>query len=266
MTRLLVVLLLLGAVAGGCGDGNEIIIGATTSVQDSGLLDPIMAAFEEASGHDVKPVVAGSGQVLELARNGELDVIMTHSPAEEEAFISDGDGLDRTPVMQNFFLIAGPADDPAGVGDASTLAEAFALIAEGKFAFISRGDGSGTHRRELATWAAAGIDPSGESWYRESATGQGQNILVASDDGAYTLADSSTFTRFADRVELSELLIDPEEPNVYSVVRISPAEHSDVNEEAANAFVEFMTSDRAREIISGYGVEDYGRPLFEVIR
>ena len=132
-------------------------------------------------------------------------------------------------VMRNFFLIAGPAGDPAGVKDAATLSEAFERIASGEHRFISRGDNSGTHRRELSIWEEIGIEPEGQSWYEVSSTGQGQNLLVAADKRAYTLADSSTFTVFKARAGLQALLTDKDKPNIYSVIRISTEKHPDVN-------------------------------------
>ena len=251
-------------VATSCGDGDkELILGATTSVQDTGLLDEIVLAFEEATDYDVKPVVGGSGQTLETARQGEFDVIMTHSPADEDKFIADGEGLDKRTVMRNFFRIAGPEDDPAGVADAVDLAAAFQRIASGERDFISRGDNSGTHRRELSIWNDAGIEPQGQAWYHESSTGQGQNLLVAADESAYTLVDSSTFTVFKARVNLRALMTDTYSPNVYSVIRISTEKHKNVHAAGAIAFADFMTSAAGQCLIAEFGVEEYGESLFE---
>ena len=253
--------------AAGCGGGgdNELILGATTSVQDSGLLDELVRAFEDVSDYDVKPIVGGSGQTVETARQGEFDVILTHSPADEDKFLADGEGIDKRIVMRNFFLIAGPEDDPAGVKGAVTLSEAFQRIASGQYRFISRGDNSGTHRREVSIWEKIGIQPEGESWYEESSTGQGQNLLVASDKGAYTLVDSSTFTVFRDRVDLRSLLTDRDEPNIYSVIRISTDKHPNVNSAGAIAWVEFLTSVAGQCLIADFGVEEYGESLFEPV-
>lgn len=251
-------------VALSCGGhgGDELILGATTSVQDPGLLDEIVLGFEDATDYDVKPVIGGSGQILEMARQGEFDVIMTHSPADEDKFIADGEGLDKRTVMRNFFLIAGPDDDPAGVEDAATIGEAFERISSGGYPFISRGDNSGTNRRELSIWDDLGIDPQSRPWYQESSTGQGQNLLVAAEKNAYTLVDSSTFTVFKERVDLRVLITDKEKPNVYSVIRVSPDKH-DVNAAGAIAFADFMTSQAGQCLIAGFGVEEYGESLFE---
>lgn len=252
--------------AGGCGaGGNRLLIGATTSLQDTGLLDELVEAFEEETGADVAavtPIVAGSGQVIELARRGEVDVIFSHSPAAEKRLVEDGDGIDRREVMHNFFLLVGPADDPADVQSAQTVAEAFRLIAAEGSEFVSRGDKSGTNVRELAHWEEAGIDPEEESWYQVSGSGQGQNLLVASDKGAYTFVDGGTFAVFYGRLDLEPFFTDPE-PNQYSVTRVNPDKHDKVNGELALDFVDFVTSAAAQRIIAEFGAEEYGRPLFE---
>ena len=265
------IILALGAAAlllpllAACTGRSDLLLGATTSLQDTGLLDELVAAFETESGYRVAaitPIVAGSGQVLELARRGEVDVVLTHSPAAEKQFIAEGQGIDRRPVMENEFLVVGPRDDSAGISDALTPAQAFARIAQGGHTFISRGDGSGTHMRELTIWQEAGIDPHGRPWYQESATAQGQNLLIASDKAAYTLVDSATFRVFQDRVQLADLFVDEEAPNVYSVIRVNPEKHPGVNADAAQAFADFLTSPEGQRLIADFGVEEYGESLF----
>jgi tungstate transport system substrate-binding protein len=256
-------LLLLSAVSCGGGGDKEVLLGATTSVQDPGLLDELVRVFEDVSDYDVKPIVGGSGQTLETARRGEFDVVITHSPADEDKFIADGEGLDNRIVMRNFFLIAGPVNDPAGVMEAGTMGEAFERIAAREQRFISRGDNSGTHQREMSIWVKIGIQPEGKSWYEESTTGQGQSLLVADDKSAYTLVDSSTFTAFRQRIKLQELLRDENDPNIYSVIRVSRDKHPNVNEAGAIAFTEFVVSQGGQCVIARFGVEEYGEPLFE---
>lgn len=248
----------------GCEDSkDQLLLGTTTSVQDPGLLDELVAAFEDEYDYDVKPIVQGSGQILELARQGEFDVILTHSPADEQKLLDDGLAIDRTPVMQNYFEVVGPSSDPAGVRDADSMADAFALIAEAEASFLSRGDGSGTHKRELAIWEEAGIDPSGQSWYRESSSGQGQTLVFANDAESYTIVDNSTFDSFVAEVDLQELYRDTEKPNVYSVIRLNGGELDDVNTAAGDAWYEFLTSVEGQQLIADYGREDFGTPLFE---
>jgi tungstate transport system substrate-binding protein len=261
-TSILVLFGLLSLASCGGGADNELILGATTSVHDPGLLDEIVREFEAVTDYDVKPIVGGSGQILEMARQGEFDLIMTHSPADEDRFIADGSGLEKRPLMRNFFIVAGPEGDPAGVGSATSLSDAFQRIAGAGHAFISRGDNSGTHRREQSVWGQLGIQPDGEPWYQVSSAGQGQSLLLAADQDGYTLADSSTFAAFQERTGLAALYTDSEEPNIYSVIRINPEKH-DVNASGAIAFAEFIISPAGQCLIGGFGVEEYGEPLFE---
>ncbi len=254
LASLTVLLISLAFLASSCGgDNNELILGATTSIQDPGLLDEIVRAFEGVTDYHLKPSVGGSAEVLEKARRGELDVIMTHSPADEDKFIADSEGLDKRPVMQNLFIVAGPDADPAGVRDAGSMSEAFKRISATQRTFISRGDQSGTHMRELSIWAELSITPQGQSWYQESSTGQGQNLIVASDKDAYTLVDSSTFTVFEKRIGLRALVPDTEKPNVYSVIRVASDKHQNVNATGAIAFAEFITSPAGQCVIADFG-------------
>ncbi len=256
--------LAVGVLVSGCGGDaeNTVILGATTSVADPGLLDELVSAFEKESGYHVTPIVGGSGQIIEQARRGELDVIMTHSPSDEMKFVDDGEGLEPKKVMENFFLVAGPPDDPAGVAKTTTVADAFNAIAAAEAPFISRGDGSGTHKRELATWEGLGIDPRGRDWYQESAVGQGQNALVASEKGGYTLVDSSTFISLRNKVGLRALLTDEDKPNVYTVMLVNPEKHDRVNIEAARAWANFVTSATGQAVIAEFGKREYGEALF----
>ena len=260
-------LLLMLLPLAGCGGGSSsLILGATTSLQDTGLLDELVSAFENESGYSVTPVVAGSGQVLALARRGEVDVIVTHFPEAEEQLVADGDGVDRMPFMENMFILVGPADDPADMATASTPSQAFGRIADDGHDFISRGDRSGTHARELTIWAEAGIQPQGQPWYMESATGQGQNFLIASDRGAYTLVDSATFTVFQERTDMVPYVFEGEElRNRYSVTRVNPETHSGLNSEAALALADFLTSPEWQMVILEFGRQEYGESLFRPV-
>jgi tungstate transport system substrate-binding protein len=166
--------------------------------------------------------------------------------------------------MQNYFVVAGPPGDPAGAKEAATPAEAFAAIASAGADFVSRGDRSGTHIRELSIWREIGVDPAGERWYQESAVGQAQNLLVASDKGAYTLVDDSTFLVLRDKLDLIAFIAVRDQPNVYSVMTVSPEKHVGVNADAARAFAEFLASQPALDIIAAFGQEEYGQPLFSL--
>ncbi len=269
LVPMLAVLALLLPACGADAE-NTVILGATTSVSDSGLLDELVSAFEDQSdatvtpavSYKVTPVIGGSGQIIEQARRGELDVILTHSPTDEAKFVADGEGLEPRKVMENYFIVAGPPGDPAGVAGTSIPGEAFRAIARAEASFISRGDNSGTHRRELAIWTSLGIEPSKHGWYQESAVSQGQNVLVASDKGAYTLVDSSTFITLRDRVDLDAFVTDRETPNVYTVTLVNPAKYGRVNAEAARAFATFLTSPWGQHIIREFGRAEFGQALF----
>jgi len=253
------------ALVGGCGgNGDSVVVGATTSLQDSGILEELIAAFEDNSGYEVRPVVAGTGQVLELAGRGELDITLTHSPADEALLIEAAETIERRTVMQNSFVLVGPKGDPAGVSSAGSLAEALAAVAAAEATFISRGDESGTHVRELSAWEAAGIVPGGNSWYQESGVGQGQNLVIASDKAAYALTDTATFIVLRDRLDLVAYFTDPDRPNVYSAMLVNPDKHPEVADEAARALLEFLVSAEGRRIIAEFGREEYGLPLFEL--
>jgi tungstate transport system substrate-binding protein len=246
-----------------CGVGDELIVASTTSVRDTGLLDELVQEFKQRNpdAGTVKPVAAGSGQLVELARRGEVDVIISHWPEGEAQLIAEDQAIDRRPFMYNFFVVVGPSDDPAGVRAAASPLEAFGLIAEEEALFISRGDGSGTNMRELAIWEEAGIDPTSRSWYQESGAGQAASLLVASDKGAYTLVDGATWTVLEERAELTLYVSDSEVPNLYSVLPVNPDKH-DVNEEAALAFADFLTSPAGQAVIEEFGRQEYDQPLF----
>jgi tungstate transport system substrate-binding protein len=245
-----------------CGGGEDrLIVGATTSLDDTGILQELVDAFEDESGYDVTPVIAGTGQILALGKRGEVDVTLTHSPADEAAFVSEGYGVESQPVMENLFVVVGPEDDPARVSGAVSPADALARIAATEALFVSRGDLSGTNQRELAIWEEAGVDPAGESWYLESAVSQGQSLLFANERQAYTLVDSATFGVFEDDIDLVRFLVDAI-PNRYSVTLVNPELDDEVNEEAARAFFEYVTSDPAREVIASFIREGDTEPLF----
>jgi tungstate transport system substrate-binding protein len=246
-----------------CGVGDELIVASTTSVRDTGLLDELVQEFKRRNpdAGAVKPIAAGSGQLAELARRGEVDVIISHWPEGEAQLIAEDHAIDRRPFMYNFFVVVGPSDDPAGVRAAASPLEAFRLIAEEEALFISRGDRSGTNVRELAIWEEAGIDPTGRSWYQESGAGQAASLLVASDKSAYTLVDGATWTVLEERVNLTRYVPDNEVPNLYSVLRVNPERHA-VNEEAALAFTNFLTSPAGQAVIEEFGRRKYDQPLF----
>ncbi|RJP33814.1 MAG: tungsten ABC transporter substrate-binding protein [Actinobacteria bacterium] len=266
----LVVILALVAMMAGCGEEKtevvertELILATTSSTQDSGLLDEWVPMFEEDNPYSVKVIAVGSGQAMEMGRSGECDVMLVHSPAAEEEMVAEGFAIDRNAVMHNNFIIVGPASDPAGIKDATTAVEAFTKIADAQQSFISRGDDSGTHTRELKIWKEAGIEPQG-AWYVETGKGMGDTLRVASEQKAYTLTDDATYLNLEDDLELEILFEgDPILYNNYHVMNVNPEKYPDVDYEGAEAFNAFCISPEAQEFLLTFGVDRFGRPLFE---
>jgi tungstate transport system substrate-binding protein len=251
-------------LAAGCGGaGSELILATTTSTNDSGLLDVLVPAFEKGNDYNVKVIPVGSGEAIEMGARGDADVLLVHSPKAEEEFMDAGRGANRQLVMHNDFIIVGPADDPAGIADAADATAAMQAIAAAGESFISRGDDSGTHTRELSLWEAAGIDPAGESWYEESGQGMGATLQIADQKGAYTLSDRATYLSQQDNLDLKLLLEgDARLLNIYHVMQVNPDEFDDLNSEGAEAFVAFMIGDEAQQMIGEFGVEEFGEQLF----
>lgn len=265
-------LFLLALLLVGCGGlaRPELTLATTTSVYDSGLLEAILPDFEARHNVRVRVIAVGTGQAFELGRRGDADVLLVHDPAGEEAFLSAGYGSARYEVMYNDFVLVGPADDPAGIAGMGSAAEALAHIAERQAPFCSRGDDSGTHRREKALWEAAGAVPAGP-WYLSLGQGMGDTLLVASEKRAYTLTDRATFLSMQDRLANLRLLVggatiaenpDPALRNVYSLILVNPARHPHVQAERARSFAEWLTSPETQEAIARFGRERYGQPLF----
>lgn len=256
----------LAALPGGAAaaEARPVILATTTSTQDSGLLDVLLPAFERQCGCRVKTIAVGSGQALALGRRGEADVLLVHSPADEEKLMADGFGVNRRLVMHNDFVVLGPAADPARVRGQPSAAQALRAIAAAGSLFLSRGDGSGTHAREKSLWKAAGVEPSG-SWYQQTGLGMGETLNVASEKGGYLLADRGTFlARNRARPLGLELLVEGEPLllNVYSVIEVSPARWPTVNGAGARAFADFLVSAPVQEVIGRFGVKEMGAPLF----
>ena len=180
-----------GTGGGQIGDG-ELVLATTTSTYDTGLLDHLNPVFEEYSGITVKTIPKGTGASLRTARDGDADVILVHARNAEDQFMQDGFGVNRRDVMFNDFVVIGPEDDLAGINGMDSATEAFATIADSEATFVSRGDDSGTNKKELIIWGEAGLDPSGQ-WYQAIGKGMGDTLVQASESGAYTLADRGTY-------------------------------------------------------------------------
>lgn len=241
-------------------------LSTTTSVNDSGLLPYLQPTFEADTGIKLEVTSAGTGAAIKKGETGDADCLLVHAKASEEAFISAGYGVERIPFMYNYFVICGPADDPAGVKSAKSASEAFAAIADKNCEFVSRGDDSGTNKAELKIWEAAEITPEGQAWYISAGAGMGACLTQASERGAYVLTDKATYLSMKDNLDLEILLEQSDElMNTYSMIAVSADKWPDTNIEAANKFIEWMTSDKASELINNYGVQEYGEQLFYVI-
>jgi len=234
----------------------------TTSFQNSGLADVLLPAIKNDIGLDVQLLVVGTGQALRLGRAGDVDAILVHSRAAEEAFVAQGHGIRRREIMYNDFVLVGPADDPAGISGASNVTRALSGIANARAPFVSRGDDSGTHRRERALWAAADLDPARDSpWYKEVGAGMGASLNTAAGLDAYILSDRASWLNFANKAGLALLYSgDRKLFNQYSYISVSPARHPYVDIKAATQLEEWLTSARARALIDGYEIA--GQQLF----
>src|SRR5262249_28105939 len=226
---------------------HEVLIGTTTTTQDSGLLDVLLPAFKQATGYSYRTIVQGTGDALELPAHGEADVVLSNAPESEKAWMEEGYGASRELVMYNDFLVVGPPSDPAGVKTSSSVADALQKIADHGAPFVSRGDTSGTHMRELAMWQRAGIDPKDKPWYVEAGAGQGQSLMVADERGAYTITDRATWSALMARLKLSDLYEgDPELLNFYNVIPVSKNRFPAVNAMGGRAFADWVVSPEAQ--------------------
>jgi len=241
----------------------NIILATTTSTQDTGLLDVLLPIFEKKTGYFVKTIAVGSGQAMAMGQKGEADVLLVHSPDAEAKFVAQGYGVNRRLVMHNDYIVEGPGKDPAGIKGMKSTVEAFKNVAARKSLFMSRGDNSGTNAKEKAIWKAAGIDPEKEKWYQQTGLGMGQTLNVASEKGAYTLADRGTYLALKKRLGLDIMAEgDTILLNIYHVIEVNPAKWPKVNAAGAKAFADFMVSKEVQDIVKIFGVDKYGAPLF----
>lgn len=237
----------------------NVVIASTTSTEDSGLFSALVPAFQDAYPQYRMSVVAvGTGQALEIGRNKDADVVFVHAKGDEEIFVAEGYGEERHDVMYNDFVLLGPPGDPAGIAGGSDAVAAFSAIAEGGHPFISRGDDSGTHKKEMSLWDATGIPASG-TWYLSIGQGMGEALTLTSEVAGYTLADRGTYLSMRDRLDL-DVLVEGDERlfNPYGVIVVTDA----ANLEGARAFAEWIVSAEGQEIIRTFGVDTYGDPLF----
>ncbi len=252
--------LLLAAASSWAAEPCRIRLATTTSTDNSGLLGVLLPPFERATGCAVDVIAVGTGKALRLGENGDVDVVLVHAPEAEERFMARGFGVNRRAVMHNDFVVVGPPDDPAGLAGAGGVAEAFRRLASGKVRFVSRGDDSGTHKKERALWKLAGVEPKG-AWYVEAGQGMGTVLQMADEMGAYTLSDRGTYLAMAGKIGLAIAYEGgPELANPYHVIAVNPARHAHVRYDKAMALIAFLTGREGQGIIASYRVG--GQQLF----
>jgi tungstate transport system substrate-binding protein len=241
----------------------DLILATTTSTQDSGLLDVLQPMFEEESGYKVKTIAVGTGQALEMGTKGEADVLLVHAPDAELELIDSGDAINRKRVMYNDFIIIGPSSDPAGIKGLN-VKQAFEKIAKTNVTFLSRGDDSGTHKKELAIWDSIQVKTSELGSYLETGQGMGPTLNVAVEKLGYTLTDRATFLAQEKNLKDLTLLVEGDEDllNIYHVMQVNPDKHEKVNSEGAEAFVDFLISEETQQVIEDFGKEEFGQSLF----
>jgi tungstate transport system substrate-binding protein len=243
----------------------KILLATTTSVRDSGLLDTLVPDFEKRTGIAVQVVAVGTGAALRMGAEGNADVLLTHAPEAEQEAVAAGALVDRRPFMQNYFVIAGPPEDPAGVAAAASPEDALRRIADRGAPFVSRADDSGTHKREVALFEAAGLDPKADrEGLTRTGTGMGLSLQVAGERRAYVLSDLGTFLAFQERTGLVALSRPaPSLRNVYSVLRVSPERFAGrIHADGAARFAAFLLEPDVQRRIGEFGRERFGRPLF----
>jgi tungstate transport system substrate-binding protein len=288
MKRLVILMLILTGLLAACvpppiapavpqppaqaAEPTKLILATTTSTADSGLLDFILPDFEAQYNADVDVIAVGTGQALEIGSKGDADVVLVHSRRGEDQFVADGHAVERFDVMYNDYVLVGPPADPAQVSGLGTGKEAFTAIMNSESLFVSRGDKSGTHTKELSIWASTGITPTAEmSWYNSIGQGMGDTLLFANERQGYTLTDRGTYLSMSDKLPDVTILVgggnvsenqDGNLLNPYGVLAVNPEKHPNVKGQLANQFVEWLISAETQEMIGGYGVDTFGQPLF----
>lgn len=265
VAAILFVFALIGLFSGNvthAQDSKDVILATTTSTVDSGLLDVLIPVFEKQSGYRVKTIAVGTGQALAMGEKGEADVLLVHAPEAEKKLVDAGVGINYQLVMHNDFVIAGPPDDPAKIKGMSSM-EAFKAISAKQAIFISRGDDSGTHKKELSIWKKAEVIPAGQKWYQETGQGMGATLQMASEKQGYTLTDRATYLAQKSNLKL-EILSEGDKGllNIYHVMQVNPEKFTKVNAKGAEAFVAFMIAPETQKMIGEFGKEKFGQSLF----
>jgi tungstate transport system substrate-binding protein len=252
--------ILMGASTSAPAQEKSILVQSTTSTANSGLYDYILPIFEEKKGIKVNVVAVGTGQAIKNAENCDGDVLLVHAKPAEEKFVADGYGVKRFDLMYNDFIIVGPASDPAGVSGMNDVKAALSKIADSKAPFASRGDDSGTHKKEMSLWKVAGIEPAGE-WYRSTGSGMGATLNTGIGMGAYVMTDRATWITFGNKGDYGIAVEgDPAMFNQYGVMLVNPDKCPSVKGEDAQAFIDWLLSEEGQDTIRAYQVD--GQQLF----
>ncbi len=261
MNRLLA--LLLAFFATPIWAAESLIVQSTTSTANSGLYDHVLPAFTERTGIEVNVVAVGTGQAIRNAANCDGDVLLVHAKTAEEEFVDGGGGVSRADLMYNDFVLVGPAEDPAGISGLSSVEDALTRIADGGHVFASRGDDSGTHKKELSLWATTNADPVAASgaWYRETGSGMGATLNAGIGMAAYVLTDRATWVTFGNKRDYGIIVEgDPDLFNQYGVILVNPSVCPNVNAGAGQSFIDWLLSDEGQDRIGSYRVD--GQQLF----
>ena len=234
-----------------------ITVQSTTSTENSGLFAYLLPIFTKKTGIDVHVVAVGTGQAIKNAQNGDGDVLLVHSKADEEKFVVDGWGVKRFDLMYNDFVVVGPGADPAKIAGGKDAVAAFKAIADSKSPFVSRGDDSGTHKAELKYWKEAGVDAKAASgtWYREAGQGMGATLNMASSMNAYVLSDRATWSAFKNKADLKVAVEgDAKLRNPYGVILVNPEKHPNVKAKEGQAFVDWLVTTEGQQALAGFKI------------
>lgn len=265
LTRRSIFVILAGLLFTGSAraDDSSFILQSTTSTANSGLYDYLLPMFREQTGITVNVVAVGTGQAIKNAKNGDGDVLLVHARGAEEKFVAGGYGVERFDVMYNDFIFVGPPADPAGVKSAKTAVEGLQKIAAAGALFASRGDNSGTYKKEMALWKSSAIDPTASSgkWYRETGSGMGATLNAAVGMGAYSMTDRGTWISFKNKGDYEIVLQgDPGLFNQYGIMLVNPDKHPRVKAEAGQTFIDWILGTEGQDAIAAYKLG--GKPLF----
>jgi tungstate transport system substrate-binding protein len=256
LLKLLLLSLLFTLGSASAGSDNTIRLATTTSTDNSGLLNDLLPEFTANTGYQVHVIAAGTGKALRMGRDGDVDVVFVHARAAEDEFVTQGYGEKRYGVMYNDFILVGPPADPAGIAKSKDASTALRLLARHQANFVSRGDDSGTHKKELGLWIKAGIKPHGQ-WYREAGQGMGKVLQIASEMDAYTLTDRGTWLAYEQRSPLKiHFEGDPLLFNPYGIIAVNPQRYPDINHQGAQALIRWLISPEGQERINNFRIGD----------